>query len=55
MAEQLDAEMLKNLDLLMDYEVLDEEQNWDVVEKIHEDSVETSDLDDEKESTGEKK
>lgn len=34
--EQLDAEMLKNLDLLVDYDEVEAEEDWDVVENMDE-------------------
>lgn len=34
--EQLDPEMLKNLDLLLDMDVVESESDWDTVEQIEE-------------------
>lgn len=34
--EQLDLEMLTHLDLLLDYDAVENESEWDVVEKINE-------------------
>lgn len=34
--EQLDLEMLTHLDLLLDYDAVENESEWDVVEKIDE-------------------
>lgn len=32
--EQLDSEMLKNLDFLLDFEVAEEESNWEILENL---------------------
>ncbi|MGE0527305.1 MAG: hypothetical protein AB7G93_08800 [Bdellovibrionales bacterium] len=37
MAEQLDAEMLKFLDLLMHLDVLEQESEWDLMEEMEPD------------------
>lgn len=42
--EQLDAEMLKNLDLLIDYEEVQESEDWDAIENM--DEVDVSDKED---------
>lgn len=34
MAEQLDPEMLKNIDLLLDMDVVENEGDWETVEEL---------------------
>ncbi len=32
--EQLDSEMLKNLDFLLDFDAVEEESNWEILENL---------------------
>ena len=38
MSKSLDPKMLENLDLLLNMEILEEEENWQVIEDMDEDS-----------------
>lgn len=51
MAERLDPEMLKNLDLLVDMDVAENETEWELVEDLE--SVEKDEEADTKESSHE--
>lgn len=43
MAERIDEEMLKNLDLLMDMDSVENEDSWEIVENIEEHESESED------------
>ena len=50
MDEELDSEMLNNIDLLLNMDVLEEEDNWDLAEESDvsiDELSENEDLDDE--------
>ena len=38
MSKSLDPKMLENLDILLNMEILEEEENWQVIEDMDEDS-----------------
>tara|TARA_B100000749_G_scaffold280707_1_gene278144 strand:- start:62137 stop:62286 length:150 start_codon:yes stop_codon:yes gene_type:complete len=45
-----EKEMIKNLDLLMNMDVLESEEDWDVLDGMEEASVESQDFEDGEES-----